>query len=212
MWDVVVELNGRSLLLWSVSAALVRLFCLSVFPGVGCSVGCVPNAIEDRQRGLMAGANSDSRVVHRRASLLAVAVAVSFSIRVPSENRTQRATVAQLSYLHRILIIAHKKRVAWLKQVAAAIQRGDEPPGIRVVEDRLSADAQSLATPSQPSPSPPKPWEVFAGAAATGVVSAENNRGVVGERAAGDGVGNGGRGYGSGEDGTRPQHAVSVGP
>ena len=100
--------------------------------------------------------------------------------------------------------------------MAAAIQRGDEPPGIRVVEDRLSADAQSLVAPSQSSPSPPKPWEVFAGAAATGVVSAVSaeNRGVGGERARGDGVGNGGRGYGSGsgEDGTRPQHAVSVGP
>lgn len=90
--------------------------------------------------------------------------------------------------------------------MAAAIQRGDEPPGIRVVEDRLSVDAQSLAMPSQPSP--PKPWEVFAGAAATGVMAAEN-RGA-GEHA-GDGVGNG-RGYGSGEDATRPQHAVSVGP
>lgn len=92
--------------------------------------------------------------------------------------------------------------------MAAAIQRGDEPPGIRVVEDRLSADAQSLATPSQPSP--PKPWEVFAGAAATGAMAAENRGVDVGERA-GDGVGNG-RGYGGGEDGTRPQHVVSVGP
>ena len=108
--------------------------------------------------------------------------------------------------LNRSQISGRRDRAPTL-QVAAAIQRGEEPPGIRVVEDRLSADARSLAPPSQPSP--PKPWEVFAGAAATGAISAEK-RGGVGEPA-GEGVGKG-RGYGSGEDGARPQHAVSVGP
>jgi len=108
-------------------------------------------------------------------------------------------------------------------QVAAALQRGDEPPGIRVVEDRLSADAQqSLSASSQPSP--PKPWEVFSGAAATatGVMSpaAAKNDGVLGGGVAEDGVAtstptvNGeGRGYSGGEETrSRPLHAVSVGP
>lgn len=112
-----------------------------------------------------------------------------------------------LAYTLLMLVFYGAPIAAWCKQVAAALQRGDEPPGIKVVEDRLSADAQSLATPSQPSP--PKPWEVFAGAAAKGATAPEKNPGV-GERAGG-GVTNG-RGYGSGEDGTRPQHAVSVGP
>ncbi|CAM9453587.1 unnamed protein product, partial [Laminaria digitata] len=54
---------------------------------------------------------------------------------------------------------------ASLAEVAAALQRGEEPPGIRVVEDRLSADATSLAAVSEPSP--PKPWETAPLAGAT---------------------------------------------
>lgn len=119
-------------------------------------------------------------------------------------------------------------------QVAAAIQRGEEPPGIRVVEDRLSADATSLAAVSEPSP--PKPWETapLAGATAmplsaragTGAgAGAEAGTGAMppSTRAgAGAGAGGGGgagasggssHGYGGGEEGrSLPQHAVSVGP
>lgn len=91
--------------------------------------------------------------------------------------------------------------------MAAAIQRGDEPPGIRVVEDRLSADAPSLEVSSQ-QPSPPKPWEVLAGSAATtGVRPSPASQ-------EGGGAEGGGGGYGGREEGrSRPQqHAVSVGP
>lgn len=86
--------------------------------------------------------------------------------------------------------------------MAAAIQRGEKPPGIRVVEDRLSADASRLAVTSKPSP--PKPWE----AASSGMRDC--------------GIEEGGRsGHGGGDEGgtpssSRPQHspkhAVSVGP
>lgn len=101
--------------------------------------------------------------------------------------------------------IARKLLGDWSKQVAAAIQRGDEPPGIRVVEDRLSADAPSLEVSSQPSP--PKPWEVLG-------VQSSAHEDVEGGTGAGVVVGNaGGRGYGGREEGrSRPQHAVSVGP
>lgn len=89
--------------------------------------------------------------------------------------------------------------------MAAAIQRGDEPPGIKVVEDRLSADAKSLAVSSQPSP--PKPWEVLG-------VRPSAHEDIEGGTGAGVVGGNGGsHGYRGREEGrSRPQHAVSVGP
>lgn len=93
--------------------------------------------------------------------------------------------------------------------MAAAIQRGEDPPGIRVVEDRLSADASRLAFTSNPSP--PKPWEAVSGLGA-----------VEGMRDCGK-EGGGRSGHGGGDEGDassssssrRPhsqQHAVSVGP
>ncbi|CAM9328875.1 unnamed protein product [Scytosiphon promiscuus] len=95
---------------------------------------------------------------------------------------------------------------ASMAEVAAAIQRGDEPPGIRVVEDRLSADVRSLAVSSQPSP--PKPWELVAAKGATHDVAEEITAGAA--RAANGG---GGREFsGTGEGRSRPQHAVAVGP
>lgn len=89
---------------------------------------------------------------------------------------------------------------AVLQQVAAAIQRGDEPPGIRVVEDRLSDSAPSFAVSSRSSP--PKPWEVLSSR------EDANGDGIEG------GVGTGGvHGYrGHEEERSRPQHAVSIGP
>lgn len=48
---------------------------------------------------------------------------------------------------------------ASMAEVAAAIQRGEEPPGIRKVEDRLSADAPAFVHSASSKPSPPKPWE-----------------------------------------------------
>lgn len=93
------------------------------------------------------------------------------------------------------------------KKVAAAIQRGDEPPGIRVVEDRLSADATTLPVSSQPSP--PKPWEFAAGKGAT-------HDAAVGEiTGGGPRTANGGGSrdlLNAGEGRSRPQHAVAVGP
>ena len=114
--------------------------------------------------------------------------------------------------------------------MAAAIQRGEEPPGIRLVEDRLSVDATSLAAVSEPSP--PKPWETAPLAGATAMPSsarpgagagAEAGAGAMPPSArAGAGIGAGAGGgassgsshaYGGGEDGrSLPQHAVSVGP
>ncbi|CAN0386311.1 unnamed protein product [Ectocarpus sp. 12 AP-2014] len=89
---------------------------------------------------------------------------------------------------------------ASMAEVAAAIQRGDEPPGIRVVEDRLSDSAPSFAVSSRPSP--PKPWEVLSSR------EDANGDGIEG------GVGTGGaHGYrGHEEERSRPQHAVSIGP
>eukprot|EP00903_Cladosiphon_okamuranus_P007143 g6937.t1 len=99
---------------------------------------------------------------------------------------------------------------ASMAEVAAAIQRGHEPPGIRVVEDRLSADAQSLVTPSQLSP--PKPWEVFAGASATGATAAAETKkqGGVGERAGEGAGGNGRRGGVKGADGRNIESDVAA--
>lgn len=45
-------------------------------------------------------------------------------------------------------------------KVAAAIERGEEPPGIRRIEDRLSVDAKLLTSSSASKPCPLKPWEV----------------------------------------------------
>ncbi|CAM9820445.1 unnamed protein product [Ectocarpus sp. 6 AP-2014] len=89
---------------------------------------------------------------------------------------------------------------ASMAEVAAAIQRGDEPPGIRVVEDRLSDSAPSFAVSSRPSP--PKPWEVLSSR------EDANGDGIEG------GVGTGGAHayHGHGEERSRPQHAVSIGP
>lgn len=53
-------------------------------------------------------------------------------------------------------------------QVAAAIQRGEEPPGIRKVEDRLSADAPTFVMTSS-QPSPPKPWQTAHSGARSGM-------------------------------------------
>ncbi|CBJ27246.1 conserved unknown protein [Ectocarpus siliculosus] len=89
---------------------------------------------------------------------------------------------------------------ASIAEVAAAIQRGDEPPGIRVVEDRLSDSAPSFAVSSRPSP--PKPWEVLS--------SPEDANGDGIEGRVGTGGAHGYRGHG--EERSRPQHAVSIGP
>ncbi|CAM9583107.1 unnamed protein product [Ectocarpus sp. 13 AM-2016] len=90
---------------------------------------------------------------------------------------------------------------ASMAEVAAAIQRGDEPPGIRVVEDRLSDSAPSLAVSSRPSP--PKPWEVLSSR------EDANGDGIEG----GVGTTGGAHGYrGHEEERSRPQHAVSIGP
>lgn len=113
------------------------------------------------------------------------------------------------------------------QQVAAAIQRGEEPPGIRQVQDRLSADAPEFALAS----SPPKPWETesegFTASAREPVRvcnGAVSNRGDGADR---DGGGTGTSGYRVGDDGGRslhqqppspslpsqlPHQAVSVGP
>lgn len=102
------------------------------------------------------------------------------------------------------------------EQVAAAIERGEEPPDIKVVEDRLSASAPGLSLSS--TPSPPKPWEAVSGAGVAGMEAPAPDNAAV-ERGGG-----GVRGYLGGEDGKSlplsasppphsPQHhAVSVGP
>lgn len=99
--------------------------------------------------------------------------------------------------------------------MAAAIERGEEPPGIKVVEDRLSASAPGLSVSS--TLSPPKPWETASGAAVEGM------QGPAPDTAAGEMGGGGVRGYLGGEDGKSlplspslpphsPHRAVSVGP
>lgn len=91
--------------------------------------------------------------------------------------------------------------------MAAAVQRGEDPPGIRVVEDRLSVDTPAIAVASKHSP--PKPWEAAAGASAR----AAAHTALREDGGSGSGLGmSSGRGYSDGEEEMPPQHTVSVGP
>ncbi|CAM9722756.1 unnamed protein product [Discosporangium mesarthrocarpum] len=69
-----------------------------------------------------------------------------------------------------------------MAEVVESIQRGETPPGICRVEDRLSTDASGLmmTTATATSSSPPKPWEV-AGAGAGAGAGGNNDRKTPGD-------------------------------